>query len=110
MSRSFSMPTFLRMVPNSLLKEFFERQGLGDLDIPWSKLSKRDVEGAVRVIQTLEPARLEAVEAACQSVFALACDPGTEALVEAAAMLGDSRFSQDLPAHSGPYCKSMWAF
>jgi hypothetical protein len=32
MSRQFASATVLRMVPNSLLAQFFKRLGLGDLD------------------------------------------------------------------------------
>ena len=50
MSRQFSIPTVLRMVPNVLLKEFFERLGHSDGEFPWDKLGEREVEPMIKLI------------------------------------------------------------
>ncbi len=60
MSRTFSVRTVLRMVPNSLLQEFFRRLGHADLAVPWDRLGGREVEPIVHALNALPPARLDA--------------------------------------------------
>jgi hypothetical protein len=44
MTRPFSVQTVLRMVPNSLLQQFFHTMGHGDFDPCWSKLKQREID------------------------------------------------------------------
>jgi hypothetical protein len=66
MSRQFSSATVLRMVPNSLLAQFFERLGLGDLDIAWDKLGQREITQAHKAISLLSRPEQDAVIAQCK--------------------------------------------
>ena len=42
MAQHYSPKAFMIEAPNSLLKEYYERQGLNG-DIPWKHLSERDI-------------------------------------------------------------------
>ena len=42
MTRQFSIPTVLRMSPNSLLKELFIDLGYPELDQDWDRMKARD--------------------------------------------------------------------
>ncbi|MCL6503249.1 MAG: hypothetical protein K6T86_11225, partial [Pirellulales bacterium] len=53
MSRAFSIPTVLRMVPNCLLKEFFQRLGHGDLGIAWEGLGEREIEAPPELLEQI---------------------------------------------------------
>ena len=53
MSRQFSMPTVLRMVPNPLLKAFFEELGHGDFDPNWPELKEREIDPIIDFIGDL---------------------------------------------------------
>ena len=47
MSRQFSIPTMLRMVPNSLLGRFFEKLG-HDFEIDWERLGGREIDPVLK--------------------------------------------------------------
>jgi hypothetical protein len=110
MSRAFSIPTVLRMVPNCLLKEFFERLGHGDLGIVWEGLSEREIEPIIQAMNALPPAQLDNVEGALHNVFDLACETGIGAIIEAGALAGDLELPSAMPQEGGPYHKAMWAW
>lgn len=110
MSRQFSIPTVLRMVPNELLAQFFDRLGLGDLDINWAELGEREPEPIVKEISQLSRAQQDAIEGALRSVFDLACESGIDAIFEAALKSGDWDLPQSMPKDLGPYAKAMWTW
>jgi hypothetical protein len=110
MSRQFSIPTVLRMVPNELLARFFERLGMGTLDVPWEKLGEREINPILHGLSELSRAQQDAVESILRSIFELACETGIDAIFEAAAKSGDLDLPQQLPAEAGPYAKSMWTW
>lgn len=110
MSRQFSIPTVLRMVPNDQLQEFFQRLGHGDLDIPWQEMGEREVGPMIKAIGGLTPHDQDKVEAELRSVFDLACESGTGAIFEAAINCGDLSMPASMPHDTGPYAKAMWAW
>ncbi len=91
MSRQFSIPTVLRMVPNELLAQFFTRLELGDLDIKWDELGEREIDPILKEIGELSRAQQDTIEGALRSVFDLACETGIDAIFEAATKCGDGR-------------------
>lgn len=110
MSRAFSIPTVLRMVPNCLLKEFFQRLGHGDLGIAWEGLGEREIEPIVQALNALTPAQFDNVEGALHNVFDLACETGIGAIIEAGVLAGDPDLPAAMPQDGGPYHKAMWAW
>jgi len=109
-SRQFSIPTVLRMVPNVLLREFFERLGHDQLDIAWAKHRERDIEPIVKTLSDLEREEQDRIEAALRNVFDLACESGINALLEAAVRCGDLSLPASLPSDVDAYGKAMWAW
>ena len=110
MSRQFSIPTVLRMVPNELLAQFFIRLGLGDLDIKWNELAEREPEPIIKEISQLSRSQQDTIEGALRSVFDLACESGIDAIFEAALKSGDLDLPQSIPSDVGPYAKAMWTW
>lgn len=110
MSRQFSIPTVLRMVPNELLAQFFIRLGLGDLDIKWNELGEREPEPIIKEISQLSRSQQDTIEGALRSVFDLACESGIDAIFEAALKSGDLDLPQSIPSDVGPYAKAMWTW
>ncbi len=53
MSRQFSIPTILRMVPNELLQEFFVILGHSEFDPCWPQLGKRELDPMLDYITDL---------------------------------------------------------
>src|SRR5262249_42186656 len=109
MSRTFSIPTVLRMVPNDLLKEFFLRLCHSDLGIDWDHAGKKDIDCFLRPISELRRPVLDGVEAALHSVFDRACETGITAWIEAGVQSADLTLATDMPQENGLYHKAMWA-
>jgi hypothetical protein len=108
MTRQYSPKTFLRQVPNYLLREFFARRGLLG-DIPWELQEETQVGSIYDAWQALPDSERAEVDRVFQDVHAMACEAGVRALVE------EGRFhTVDLAAaldrHEGFYHKAMWAY
>ncbi|MBP3954846.1 hypothetical protein J8F10_06060 [Gemmata sp. G18] len=110
MSRVFSIPTVLRMVPHDLLRRFFERLGHTDLPIPWAQLKKRDPRPVLAAVQGLEAAQVDAIEAALHTVFDLACDTGLAAIRESAEFDDGPAPLADVPDDATLYHHAMAAW
>lgn len=110
MSRQFSIPTVLRMVPNRLLKDFFQRLGHSDLGIPWDQLGEREIEPVIKALSGMPRAEQDRIEGEMRSVFDLACETGLGAIFEGAVRCGECKLSEAMPEELGPYGKSMWAW
>ena len=110
MSRQFSIPTVLRMVPNRLLKEFFQRLGHSDLGIPWDQLGEREIEPVIKVLSNMPRVEQDRIEGEMRSVFDLACESGLGAIFEGAVRCGECNLSEAIPEELGLYGKSMWAW
>jgi hypothetical protein len=110
MSRQFSIPTVLRMVPNVMLKAFFRRLGLDDDEFPWDKLGEREVQPMIKWISLMPRSDQNTVEASLRQIFDLSCHSGVEALFESAANCGDLNMPAEMPKDAGLYAKAMWAW
>jgi hypothetical protein len=84
MSRQYSIPTVLRMVPNCLLKAFFAQLGYDDPEFPWNRLGEREISPMIRWIGLLPRHAQRAVDGHFHQVFNLSCHAGVETLFEAA--------------------------
>ena len=83
MSR-FSIPTVLKRVPRQLLAQFFESYGHKELVELCSELQPVDSEQILLTMEDLAPEQYDALEAGLHEVCDLACESGTNALIEAA--------------------------
>ena len=110
MSRSFSIPTVLRMVPNRLLKEFFERLGHDGLDVAWAELGEREIEPIVEALSQFNRSEYDRLEAALHNVYDLACESGINAILESGVQCGNEDLAAEMPQDVGPYHQSMWAW
>ncbi len=108
MSRQYSIPTVLRMVPNCLLKAFFAQLGYDDPEFPWNRLGERDVAPMIKWIGLLPRHAQNAVDAEFRRVFDVSCRAGLETLFEAAVTCGDRTLAADMPRDVGFYAKAMW--
>lgn len=110
MSRAFSIPTVLRMVPNTLLRAFFDRQGHGDLGVAWGNLTERETEPILEALDRLKRSDFDRIEAALRNVYELACESGINAIFEAATQCGDDDLANEMPQDVGAYHQAMWAW
>jgi len=108
-SRQFSIPTVLRMVPNRLLERFFHRLGHDDGEIPWGDLKERETQPVVQWLSQLPSREQNRIEGELRSVFDLACESGWNALVEGAIRCGDLKLAEDVPEPLNFYGRAMWA-
>lgn len=85
MSRPYSPKTFLRKVPNKLLKAYFSRHG-GLPDVDFDKLAENNMGPVFDAMSKLTAQIMTRIEGDFHQVNELACLPGTRAILEEAAM------------------------
>ena len=96
-SRQFSLPTVLRMVPNTLLKACFEELGHGQFDPNWAELKKKEIDPILDYLEELPVEQLNEIEGVLRNVFDLGCPSGYDALVEAGPHCGVPDLSSVVP-------------
>jgi hypothetical protein len=97
------------MVPNGLLRQWFEQHGADDFDPDWDRLGEREVDPMLDFLTDLPPAKSAELEKDLRDVFELACDVGMNALNETARLRGSSDVLDGLPTDLNLYGRSMWA-
>jgi hypothetical protein len=108
MSRQYSPKTFLRQVPNQLLKEYFDRRSVLS-DLLWYLQGETEIERIYDSWQALpEPQRLE-IEKDFRDIDEMACEEGVKALVEEGRFHGID-LAPELDRLDGSHHKAMWAF
>ena len=110
MSRHFTIPTMLRMTPNLLLKQFFERMDVNLLSLDWRKLGEWQLDPIQTALSWNSAEDQARVEAALSSVFELACASGWEAILEASRDLGELNFANHLSDEACHYERAMWVW
>ena len=110
MSRQFSIPTVLRMVPNSLLKAFFEELEHGDFDPCWPELKEREIDPILDYISDLPLDQMNKIEGVLRSVFDLACPSGFDALLEAGTHCDEPDLGSLVPEELSVQGLAMWAW
>ena len=110
MARTFSLSTFFRMVPHSLLKRLFQTLEIDTQEIPWDFLKNRDCEHFLKFFQELPPEKQDELEGVCCDVFELACDTGLNALCQTADDQHESGWFSLSPEKTTPYAKSLWSW
>ena len=107
MTRHFSLPTVLRMTPNGLLKEFFERMEVQLLCLDWKHLGKRQIEPLLATIGWLPTEERARIEATLASIYELACDTGWQTILEMARQVGEEQLLLERLAQACPYSRAM---
>jgi hypothetical protein len=108
MSRQYSPKSFLRHVPNQLLKQFFERRGHLS-HILWYTFNETEIDLIYRAWQTLPEQHRVDIERTFQAIDEKACEAGIKALVEEAPFHRVDLASQ-LDPLKGFHHKAMWAY
>lgn len=107
MTRHFSMPTMLRMTPNELLKQFFERLGITLYSIDWKHLGERQPEPLQCALGWAPEQQQQQAESSLADIFELACEPGWQSILEAAIELGEPAYASQLPPEACYYERAM---
>jgi len=110
MSRHFSIPSVLRMVPNELLRRFFVQLPHPCYSIDWDRMGERQAEGLVNLLAMWPLDASEFVEGVLRNVFDLACESGLQALREAASDLGMFDRMKDAFLDGSLYYRAMRAW
>jgi hypothetical protein len=108
MSRQYSPKTFLRQVPNNLLKGYFDRRGLLT-GVLWYLQRETEVDLIFAAWQALPDADRQAVEKDFQDIDEMACAEGIQALIEEA-QFHNVNLASELGELAGYHHKAMWAF
>ena len=110
MSRHFSVPKVLRMTPNRMLQEFFNRLGHQLLSLDWRKVKEHNVEPVLLSMSMLSRQAQDQIEAALASIFELACASGSRTIVEVAHLDGLADVFAELPKAVCCYEQAMWTW
>ena len=110
MARTFSLATFFRMVPHSLLKRLFRTLDIDTHSIPWELVKNRDCDHFLRFFQELPQEKQNELEGVCCDVFELACDTGLNALCQTADDHNETGWSRLSSEKTTPYATSLWSW
>jgi len=110
MTRSFSIPTVLRMVPNRLLQEFFVKLGHADFDPHWRELREREIDPILDYLSELPRGRMDEFESGLRNVSDLASESGFNAMLEAGPLCGVTSLGSLVPEDLGPWGRAMWVW
>jgi len=110
MARVFSLSTFFRMVPHSLLKRLFETLKIDTQEIPWEFVKNRDSERFFKFFRELPPEQQDRLEGVCRDVFELACGTGLNALCQTAEDHNESGWFSLSSEKTNTYAKSLWSW
>jgi len=110
MVRHFSVPKVLRMTPNRILKEFFQRLGHQLLSLDWRKVKEHNIQPILLSMSMLSRQAQDKIESALASVFELACESGTRVIVGLAHQDGHDDIFAELSNAACCYEKAMWTW
>jgi len=110
MARVFSLSTFFRMVPHSLLRRLFQTLEIDTQEIPWELVKNRDYDHFIKFFRELQPEQQNELEGVCRDVFELACDTGLNALCQTADDQNETGWSRLSSEKTTPYATSLWSW
>ncbi len=108
MSRQFSIPTMLRMVPNELLQEFFSVLGHAGFDPDWEHLGQREFDPLLDYITDLPTPQAGELDQELQAVYELSCQSGMTAIAEAAKLHDLAELPLQMPQEMSVHGRAMW--
>lgn len=110
MSRHFSIPSVLRMVPNELLERFFVQFRQNCYGVPWDRMGEREAGKLVNLLRMWPDDIREFIEGVLRNVFDLACESGVQAIREAAVDLGMHARLTEAFYSGNLYHQAMWVW
>lgn len=110
MARSFTLPSFLRKVPHSLLKRFFQLLEIDTHDLSWELIKNREAEPFLELFRDLPPEKQNQMEGICYDVFELSCGSGWDALCEMAESYHAPDWFALSPEKTTLQAKSLWTW
>lgn len=108
MARQYSAKSFIRSVPNELLKQYFERL-LIPLALDWAALEDTDADPIFDAIQMLSDRQRATVESDFTEINELASLQGTLAMLEESEQRKDGLADQ-FEALENHYARAFWTF
>lgn len=81
MSRQYSPKSFLRQAPNTLLKQYLTKRGIGE-GIPWKHLSERKIEHAQRAIDSAPERIRREIDTDFRRIYGMADEGGAKTLID----------------------------
>jgi hypothetical protein len=108
MARPYSRRTFLRQTQNSLIKQYFDINGI-DLDVDWQALTETAIGPLANALDALDEAELRRVDSDFSQVMQLACGKGVQAIIEEAS-LRNQDWSEKFARMHSDYERAMWTF
>jgi hypothetical protein len=110
MTRHFTIPTMLRMTPNELLQQFFQRLGHQLIALDWRKLGERQIEPIKLTIGWLPREAQDQIESSLAAVFELSCETGWQDILQADREIGQADLATVMPAQTCVYGRAMWTW
>jgi len=108
MGHDYTLSTFLRQTPNTLLKQYFGTNG-GLNGVDFDALKKTEYAPILAAIDQLDESHRGQVEQDFQDVFLLADKPGTQIILDIAGFHGLD-VADELEAMTNHYHRAMWLF
>ena len=109
MGHDYTLSTFLRQTPNSLLKEYFGSNGTRLSGVDFDALKKTEYSPVLEAIDKLDNGHRDQIEQDFQDVFLLADKPGTQIIIDLADLHGLD-IADALEAMDNHYHRAMWLF
>jgi len=110
MSRNYSPKNFIQKTPNSLLKQFFEREEIS-LELDWDNLGEPDVQSIYGAIERLPEKNRTKIENIFRQINEMACDKGTQSLIEEGeSMFHNLQLADRFEAMSNHYEIAFWMY
>jgi len=108
MARQYSAKTFIRNVPNELLRQYFNGV-LIELPVNWDEIGDTDAEPVFDAIEMLDDRQRGTVESDFTEINELAFLPGTLAMLEEAKQRKDD-LAEQFDALENHYARAFWTF
>jgi hypothetical protein len=110
MARNFSPRHFLQKTPNVLLKRYFETKNIA-IVVEWDGLGESDVEPIYEAIQKLQDKDRTETENVFRQVNEIACDKGTQCLIEEGQSVFHSlQLADTFAAMGNSYEVALWMY
>lgn len=108
MGRQYSAKTFLRNVPNDLLKHYFESRCI-DLGLEWVRLDETEVNPVFVALEALPATTRSQVDTDFALIHEMACEDGVQVILEEARNWGGD-WAEQFAGMRNHYERALWTF